>query len=87
MRKVEAGVVAVLLMDIRSYEAPFIGKIGHKYSVVDVTFDPSMPSGYSVELSTYGGNIFVDKSAVVHIDDWNAISSRIIKNFGDFGGF
>lgn len=79
MKKINIGDITALLMDIESPETPFFGKVGDLYKVTDIMLDPYMPSGYAVKLVTYGGTILIDRSAVVHIDDWKNIYNASIK--------
>jgi hypothetical protein len=79
MKKVQAGDVIALLMDIADIETPFFGGIGNVYSVSSVDIDPTMPSGYSVTIfGTNGFKVIVDRSVVVHYEDWKAIHNAVI---------
>lgn len=78
MKKIEAGELVVLLMDIESPETPFFAKTGSTYKAKEVLIDPNMPSGYAVKLEGYSNGVLVDKSAVVHRDDWKNITNAVL---------
>lgn len=80
MKRVETGNIVALLMDIDSPETPFFAKTGSLFKVSEVTIDPNMPSGYAVKLPTLSGGVLVDRSAVVHHDDWKNIHNAVINN-------
>lgn len=81
MKSIEKDSIIVLLMDIESPTTPFFGKVGDSYRVLeDVRIDPNMPSGYAVKIGRYGNDILVDRSAVVHYDDWKNIHNAVIRN-------
>lgn len=78
MEKINTGDVVVLLMNIKSPETPFFANVGSHFKVQEITIDPFMPSGYSVKIKAFGNSILVDRSAVVHVDDWNNIHNAVI---------
>ncbi|MER2007428.1 MAG: hypothetical protein ABS939_08240 [Psychrobacillus sp.] len=81
MNNIEKDSIVVLLMDIESPTTPFFATVGNSYRVLeDVSIDPSMPSGYAVKIGRYDNAILVDRSAVVHYDDWKNIHNAVIRN-------
>lgn len=78
MKKIIAGEPVALLMDVKSPETPFFANVGDRYIVVDTEVDPMMPSGYNVKLQNYGGYILIDRSSVVHLDDWKSIYNGVL---------
>lgn len=85
MKKINIGDTVVLLMDINEYEAPFFAKVGHSFTALDVTIDPYMPSGYAVAIEGFGPRVNIDKSAVVHLDDWKNIHNAVLRNMYHIG--
>ena len=79
MKNINTGDTVVLLMDIEDSETPFFSKVGSKFTAKDISVDPYMPSGYGVTLQGYGSAIIVDKSAVVHHEDWKNIYNSVLK--------
>lgn len=78
MKSITVGEPIALLMDIRSPETPFFANVGDRYIVADEGVDPMMPSGHMVLLKNYGGAIKVDKSMVIHLDDWKNIYNSVL---------
>lgn len=78
MRKITIGETVVLLMDIKSYDTPFLANIGDVFTVVDTEVDPHMPSGYNVKLQGYGSVVAIDRSVVIHYEDWKKIHNAVI---------
>jgi hypothetical protein len=79
MKRVEANELVVLLMDIESPETPFFSETGSIHKAMEVSIDPNMPSGYAVKIATYGGLVLVDRSAVIHHDDYKRLHNAVIK--------